>query len=904
MLIEKHRMNFAIFAIGLFAIASQTLLFREFLGSFESNDIAVAIFFGAWFLWIAVASLIVIGFPRLSEKLSRKTPLMAIAYVPAFILQYYLILHIREYAGIASYELFPLVKMTGLSLLVNAPVSFVTGALFPLACRWLKESSDVPVARTFIFESLGSFIGGAGATLLLYFSCTAMQLSLIICCLMIVAFSLYCNRIVRIALICIVIIAFSARIDVRLTEQIRLAKWNKLMPGEKYSGAFNTPQAEYLYGSYRGAFTVVREGGVCESMPDTESAWKIISIHLCQRPGSSKVLVIGSGLNVCRELLRISQIKEVAWAYYDSDYASRINSYVPENLRINDPRFHPVTSDIRNFLKQKSSYYDLVIINLPDASNSVLNRFYTTQFYELLRNALVPGGVAGIRVSCGENVIGEELAYIGASVRTTLIGIFKNIVLVPGDSAWFIVSDSDVISGSPENLVKRFSWNKEAAKIFPPQALRSLYLPDREAWTLSKYDEINPGSIEILNDDTKPLGFLFALFLSSRQSGWGITSICMRIMRVGMLFILVPLLIFICMSLISAFHDRSSREGSPGPWRIVFCAGFVSIGTSIVLMYLFQTTLGSLYLYTGLISSLFMLGLAAGGAVISHQKLREKSSAGVMLLWVLMAHVVLLFAISCQDPDFWRFSWFIIAFVLSGVCCGSYFPMAARMYRESGKGELNSGGAIEMSDHVGACTGALLCGIFLVPLYGTAGALMFFMALLAVNIPLSSTRVFLGSVQQEKSVTALILRHGAYILFGVGACLALWGKIIFSMNISFYIMIVSAVLFMVLAFFRRKTGHLVMFALALILAISSAFEFTYATKRKETQVSGPKPLPVLEQPTKPVAEKKGNQEISPEPEEIPTGVPRDVDMKKLNSKIKAGQLSTKEAEFYEKLDVK
>ncbi|HBC86151.1 MAG TPA: hypothetical protein DCZ94_04265 [Lentisphaeria bacterium] len=902
MLMEKHRKNFAIFAIGLFAIGSQTLLFREFLGAFESNDIAVAIFFGAWFLWIAIASSFVLLFKESSAKLAMRTPLLMLAYVPAFILQYYLILHIRKFSGVESYELFPLVKMTAWSLIVNAPVSFVTGALFPLACRWLKESSDVPVAKTFIFESLGSFIGGAGTTVLLYFSCPSMLVSSIICCLIIAAFSLFCSRKTQIALAGILILALVFRIDGHFSSLLRLEKWNKLMPGEKYLGTFSTPQAEYLYGSYKDAFTVVREGGVCESMPDSESAWKIISIHLSQRPIASKILVVGSGLNICRELLRIPQIKEVAWAHYDNEYSARVNSYAPEKLRIKDKRFQPVPGDIRNFLHQKIAYYDIAIINLPEASSSVLNRYFTTQFYEFLRDSLVTGGVAGIRISSGENVIGPELAFIGASVKTTLGGVFKNEVLVPGDSAWFIVSDEDVISNSPDILERNFSRNRAAARIFPPQALRSLYLPDRESWALSKYEEVGPGSVAMINDDSKPLGFLFSLFLSSRQSGADITSICMKVLRLGILFVLVPLLVFVFLTLISAFSERSNGAGDAGPWRIVFCAGFVSIGTIIILMYLFQTSLGSLYLNAGLLSALFMFGLAAGGIIAAHPTVEKKASAGILLLSSLMAHVLLLFLISYQSPDFWNFAWFVVAFLLSGICCGTYFPIAARIFRESGRGEIEAGGGIETSDHVGACAGALVCGIFLVPLYGTEGALMFFMMLLALNIPLSCTRIFLGSTGHESSASALILRHGAYILFGAGACFALWGKIIFNMNIAFYIMIAAAALFVFLAFRKGRTSRFIMLAAALAVAISSAVEFYSAVKRRETESSKPRPLQILEQASKPAAEKKTKDEVSSETENIPTGVPRDVNMDKLNSKIKSGRLSSKEAEFYDKLD--
>ena len=48
-----------IFCIGLFAIVSQALLFREFLVSFEGNELGIGAFFGSWFVWVAIGAALV-----------------------------------------------------------------------------------------------------------------------------------------------------------------------------------------------------------------------------------------------------------------------------------------------------------------------------------------------------------------------------------------------------------------------------------------------------------------------------------------------------------------------------------------------------------------------------------------------------------------------------------------------------------------------------------------------------------------------------------------------------------------------------------------------------------------------------------------------------------------------------
>ena len=129
--------GFFVFSFGLFSIAAQTLLFREFVTTFEGNDIAVGVFFGSWFLWVAVGATIVYA-GRLAERLQPYVELMLLGYIGAYILQYVLIMQGRQIAGLQSYTLFPTFLMTSLSLLVNAPVSY----LFPGCTCWRRRAAS------------------------------------------------------------------------------------------------------------------------------------------------------------------------------------------------------------------------------------------------------------------------------------------------------------------------------------------------------------------------------------------------------------------------------------------------------------------------------------------------------------------------------------------------------------------------------------------------------------------------------------------------------------------------------------------------------------------------------------------------------------------------------------------
>ena len=141
----KFARSLLIFSYGFFTIAAQSLLFREFLTTFEGNDISVGIFFASWFLWVGLGATIVYKTRIITEKLIPNVEFLFLCYLPAFALQLILIIQARELAGIESYKLWSVWGIVVVSTIVNAPVSIVTGMLFPIICRWIEKDHGITV---------------------------------------------------------------------------------------------------------------------------------------------------------------------------------------------------------------------------------------------------------------------------------------------------------------------------------------------------------------------------------------------------------------------------------------------------------------------------------------------------------------------------------------------------------------------------------------------------------------------------------------------------------------------------------------------------------------------------------------------------------------------------------------
>ena len=808
-----------IFSYGLFSIAAQTLLFREFITAFEGNDISVGIFFSTWFLWVGAGAIIVRRAKSLTEKLTAKTELLLLAYLPAFVLQMIVIIQARELAGIESYALWSIRDILMISILVNAPISLMTGMLFPIICRWVElhtiEGRDrFPVSHVYTLEAAGSFTGGIGVTILLGFGINPVMVFFILTFILsssVVAVQFSGNGVQRkawvfsfsvllCACLCIVLGA-----DKNLMRHIRVVKWTKLLPEEALSGSFQTPQAEYLYGTYKDQWVAIREGSVVEALPDESAAGRTAAMVLCQMPEAKKILVIGSGLGLCRKFLNLPQVETVSWAHCDRDYVQRVNEFIPPDLRITDGRLKSLSGDIRPALAaQQGSFdggpvsrassprfeggtpstpFDIVILNLPDATSSVLNRYYTIEFYRQIERSLSPNGILAVRTAGGENIMGTELVSLGASTKLTLENVFSKLVLIPGEQSWFIGSDSENITGEPGTLRDRFASIEGSDRVLTPDALLSVYLPDRAARALDSYARADLPAKFLINRDQKPLTHLYSLLVAAKQSGAPATRLIKHLVLAGPLPFLVPILIFVILR--GLYIVRPIQEGGTSGFDssfLVFSAGAVGIGAVIVLMYLYQTYFGSLYLHIGVVSSLFMLGLVAGAASMRYlMSKRTKPRMEIPLLLVIVVHSLILCSIAFWPGEHWTHPIFAIAFIVCGYCAGCYFPIAAGQLADSGVETSRAGSTLETADHLGASVGGIVTSLALVPVLGAETSLLVFVAFILANTPSVVMRavgcansVFAHSEEKRRYP----LRSLGYGLFGVGVSIVLCSNLL------------------------------------------------------------------------------------------------------------------------------
>ena len=748
----------ALFALGFFALAAQTLLFRSFLTAFEGHEFALGLFFSSWLIWLAVGALA--GRVRVAwlDAWASRLDLLLLLYLPAFLLQESLLLHARSLTGVASYELFPWLPMLGIASLANAPVSCVTGFLFTLACRQPANQNGLPVARVYILESLGSAAGGAAVTVWLALGWAEESAFLFCAVLLLVMAALRRTQIWRILFLLAGVLLLAAvwlGYGNEWTRTQDVTRWTRLLPAKSFRGAFATPQARYLYGNERGQFIVTCGGDVVETFPNDEPASLRIALLLAQQPQARRILLIGpDSLAIARRLLLLPQIEQVVWLHPDPAYPAQVLAALPVAQRPDVRRFNAPAEEVRAYLQRHAETFDAALLNLPDATTLVANRYLTDEFFRRLQTRLAPAGVVGVRLAGGENFLGSELVHLGASLYTTLQGVFPRLALAPGDESWLFASRTAPLSEDALDLGARWHLVPEAAHLYPVEGIYAAMPADRIQFQRRAYQEAierltgpsvapqREGENALRNTDNRPLALLFNLLLLGKAYGWALPAQFLSDVARNWLApaVLLTLLLYAILRVVYVWRTprRTLIASASSPRRLdqfmlLFSTGLLGMAASLLLMALYQLRFGALFLHVGLISALFMLGLTVGGRLGTILGERWPAIVRWGLFLTLLLQVGLLFNVAIHTEDFTVGAFWTLFFVI-GCFQGVYVPLAAAQLKGSGASDVASGAAVESLDNVGGAVGGLLAGVVLLPVLGVSGTVLLLMGFVAVNL--------------------------------------------------------------------------------------------------------------------------------------------------------------------------
>jgi len=744
----KKTLHLSILISGATAMISQILYLREFMVVFYGNEISVGIILACWLLWSSLGSYVMGRFADRLKITAYSWCLLAMSLILP--LTFYLIRVSHGYMNISTGEIIGYIPMAISSFFILSLSCFVSGFMFSLACVIYKDANNIPaekIARIYIIESIGALAGGMAVSCFLIRIMPAMDIIFTLAFLNIsasVALQLHRGKaplktlqsaISLIILLSGVSMALSGRL-----ERIRDISLKQLWKGYDV-----VESRDSVYGN----ITVTRTGGQISffenglnlySVPDALSAEEPVHFTMLEHGDPSDILLVGGGIGgLIGEILKYDVagidyveldpvIVEMARKHLDKAYVEDID----------DGRVRIINSDGRFFVKKTRKKYDCVIVDLGNPYTAQLNRFYTREFFSEVYRVLKKGGILSFGLTASENYIGGELSDFLNSIYLSLEKVFDDIVLVPGDTMYFLASKgSGILTGDHKKLVERLQRRGVNTEF-----VREYYLFSKLSAERVEYADnaVRKNRDVRINTDFNPVSYFYAMAF------WG-THFDMTAFQ-GFLRSITPENIWIAatfLCLLILFFGMVNR-GATKRRRVlmaVMTTGFAEIVFQISVIIAFQVIYGFVFYKIGVIMSSFMAGLAAGSWYM-YKKMRHIKDdkryfnvlqAGICIYPLIIPFCFLWLSKSGSGTVSWLGSNIIFPFlpVVSGMIGGMQFPLANKIYLGNDENAGHSAGISYGLDLMGACAGSLLASTVMIPVLGIFGA-CFLAALLNVSV--------------------------------------------------------------------------------------------------------------------------------------------------------------------------
>lgn len=675
----------ALFGLGFISIATQIYLLREFLYVFQGNELVFGVVLANWMLISGFGAFI----GRFARQMKDRESFLL------FLMMFLAVIPILTITKLDVWKsvVFPAGSLVGLreifysSLLLQTPVCFLCGFLFTALTASLPgKPGHNSLGAAYAMESVGSLVAGGLINFVFLWTIGSFPAMKIVSAVFLACVILY--AISQPGLIPKIIIPLiSGGILVGLFS-LSFANFSLSLLFEDQNVIVDkeTPYGRVIVTEKHGQHNVYENGVLLFSSGNVIRDEESVHFAMVQHDHPKRVLLISGGLSgAIREILKYQPLQV---DYLELNPALIGISSVLGG-KITDPKVRYIATDARRYITHCDNRYDVVLLNLPEPSTLQLNRYYTDEFFGILKQKMAPGGVFSLSLSTGSDYVSDEAGMLNSSIFNTLKNHFRHVSILPSNQNYFLASDNSLSLDIPSLIIKRGIQTDYVNPYYFDEEL----LKNRSSFVMENLHE--DGSI---NYDFHPVAYFYeqTYWLSYFRQNYTLIG--------GMIFML---LVFSFLAV-----DRVNAG--------VFAAGFTAASTEVILLLGFQVTFGFVYQVLGILIMVFMLGLALGAA--SRKLLFKTSRPGnYMLIQLLMAVIILMVLLFITLlplmvlPDALLFAAFLFFVLGIAFLTGLVFSCAAMI----SKGGIDKVAASNYAiDLYGSALGALITTVILLPLIG------------------------------------------------------------------------------------------------------------------------------------------------------------------------------------------
>lgn len=743
----KKRILFSIISLGVTAMAAQIVLIREFLIVFSGDELSIGIILAAWLISTAIGSL-VLG--RFADKIRSKDFFLRLCQIFLSVLllaEIFMIRAIRPVLHINTGEIIPFYVLAGGSFLILFPLSAVLGFLFSLISSFNSAGTAPPASRIgnlYALESFGSMLGGIVVSLILIRLLNSFQILSILSFLNallalsfvfapscppgvtegLTGFTLGRQRKPAAIAALVVVIFLILSWPAGIWQKSDLGTLKRQWQDYEILSVRNSIYGNIAALKREGQFSIFNNGHRLYTVPDKLSSEEAVHFCLLEHANPKDVLLIGGGAGgLCDEILKYD-LKSVDYVELDPAIIKTAEDIFPEeyteSLKNKKVKIH--NTDGRYFVKTTDKKYDCIIIHLGDPYTAQLNRFYTREFFAETGRVLKRGGVVSFYLTASESYLGIDNANFLRCVYSTLRDSFPEVITIPGETAYFLASNIKGTLTYDYNLLMR----RAKGRILDLKYVREYYLFSRmNAEKISYFENVLKGGKNIsINYDFRPAAYYYGIISWSSRFRDSVFTKMLKSVNEKRIWMVMALF---CLSAVLLRNV---------PLFSAACAGFSQMSFQMIFLFSFQVIYGYLFYKLGLLLTFFMLGLALSSCWVSSEMQKIKSALSLLAIvqigvcaFALTLPASLKGFSSTKDHFvslFGEIMYFPLASFLSGFLGGLIFPLANKIYfTEKKEGEGLTAGLIYGVDLLGACFGAVLSAVFLIPILGVFKTCLF-----------------------------------------------------------------------------------------------------------------------------------------------------------------------------------